>query len=102
MNRNKKINRLQNEDVPKLFNDYINANLKEESTSRLNKEQQDFLNIFKKILNIPNKKISMNDDFYFLGGTSIQLIRAIESLHEHFGKKISYLDAAKCKSLLEI
>ncbi len=87
--------------------------LQEYSVLRSSSKKRDFLapagdlqigmcRVWSETLQIKADKISVNDNFFRLGGDSILAIRLVNNIKKHLGYELSVADLYKSKSLLEM
>ncbi|MBF7105139.1 acyl carrier protein (plasmid) [Pediococcus pentosaceus] len=67
------------------------------------KVEEKALNILEQLL--PVEKLSMDDDFFELGGNSLLLLQFVSSISSEFGVKVQFQDAfahSKIKQLVKL
>lgn len=84
----------------KLFPSYKMEDSKDKKNSTLDIEQRDFLSIVEDNLDIED--VSLMDNFFSLGGNSLDFIYFLAKIEEHLSISVSYNKLLKCDSLGDI
>ena len=64
--------------------------------------EEDILNAFSRVLEIPQNEISVNDDFFAIGGDSIKAVKVVGILRKVLSKRITISEFSKAKTVRSV